>query len=164
MRIRIAGAMLAAVMMVMPLAAQADLAQGTVLNGIMDQNLSSNHAYVGERVSLSDVTNDNGSGSVVNGRLYGEVTQVQPAGQGTPGKIRMHFTRLVLRNGAVFAVDTQIVGVKAHTKNNALKEAGGALAGMLVGNAIGKTLFHVGGFGLLGAAGGFLIARTIAKT
>jgi len=30
---------------------------------------------------------------------------------------------------------------------------------MLVGNAIGKTLFHVGGFGAIGAVGGFLLAK-----
>jgi hypothetical protein len=110
-------------------------------------------------VTLSNVTNDNGSGTVVGGTLIGDVTQVRPAGQGSPGKIRMHFYRLRTRNGALYSVDTTVVGVKAKTKNNALKEVGGALGGMLVGNAIGKTLFHVGGFGILGAAGGFLLAK-----
>ena len=46
-----------------------------------------------------------------------------------------------------------------NTKSNALKEAGGALAGMLVGNAIGKTLFHTGAGGAVGAIGGFAVAK-----
>ncbi|HTX57558.1 MAG TPA: hypothetical protein VMD47_10725 [Candidatus Acidoferrales bacterium] len=139
--------------------AAASLAPGTLLNGTITQDYSSNHAYVGERVELTNVTNDDGSGTVTRGRLYGQVVAVQPAGQGTPGKIRFHFSRLVLANGAVYAVDSHVTGVQANTKSNAAKEAGGAIAGMLVGNAIGKTLFHVGGFGLLGAAGGFLLAK-----
>jgi hypothetical protein len=49
--------------------------------------------------------------------------------------------------------------MQANTKSNALKEVGGAVAGMLVGNMIGKTIFHTGIGGLLGAAGGFLIAK-----
>lgn len=159
MKFRIISGALATMLLATTVAAQAALTQGTLLNGTIDQNLSSNHAYVGERVTLSNVTNDDGSGSVVGGRLYGEVTQVVPAGQGTPGKIRMHFSRLVTHGGAVYSVDTQVTGVKAQTKNNALKEVGGALGGMLIGNAIGKTLFHVGGFGILGAAGGFLLAK-----
>jgi hypothetical protein len=158
MRIRIAGAVLAGIMMVTMTVAQAALGSGSLLNGTIDQNLSSNHAYVGETVTLSNVTSDDGSGSVIRGRLYGQVTEVQPAGQGTPGKLRMHFTRLVTPHGT-YNVDTRVNGVQAQTKSNAGKEAGGALAGMLVGNAIGKTLFHLGGFGILGAAGGFLLAK-----
>jgi hypothetical protein len=146
-------------MLATTIAAQAALAPGSLLNGTIDQNLSSNHAYVGERVTLSNVTSDDGTGSVTGGTLYGQVTEAQPAGQGTPGKIRMHFYRLVTHRGAVYSVDSYVTGVKAQTKNNALKEVGGALGGMLVGNAIGKTLFHVGGFGILGAAGGFLLAK-----
>jgi hypothetical protein len=46
----------------------------------------------------------------------------------------------------------------AKTKSNVLKEAGGALAGMLAGNAVGKMV-GVGAGGLIGAAGGFLIAK-----
>lgn len=158
MRLRIAGALMAGIVMASTLTAQAALTNGSLLNGTIDQNLSSNHAYVGESVSLSNVTSNDGSGSVVGGRLYGRITDVQAAGQGRPGKIRMHFTTLVTRHGT-YSVDTRVTGVKAQTKNNAVKEAGGALAGMLVGNAIGKTLFGVSGFGILGAAGGFLLAK-----
>jgi uncharacterized membrane protein len=52
-----------------------------------------------------------------------------------------------------------VTQLQAQTKNNGLKEAGGALAGMLVGNAITKTIFGIAGGGLVGAVGGFLIAK-----
>ncbi|HEY5350767.1 MAG TPA: hypothetical protein VIJ64_13565 [Candidatus Lustribacter sp.] len=159
MRLRTATGALVALFFSAAIAAQAALTQGTLLNGTIDNNYSSNHAYVGERVELSNVTNNDGSGSVVGGRLYGAVVAVQAAGQGRPGKIRFRFTRLVTRSGAVYAVDTRVTQMRANTKNNTLKEVGGALGGMIVGNMLGKTIFHTGAGGLLGAAGGFLLAK-----
>jgi hypothetical protein len=159
MRLRLACTALTAFAFATTLAAHAALTSGTLLNGTIDNNYSSNHAYVGQSVSLSNVTNDDGSGTVTGGRLYGTVVEVQKAGQGRPGKIAFHFNRLVTRSGAVYAVDGHVTEMKANTKNNTLKEAGGALAGMLVGNAIGKSLFHLGGGGIVGAAGGFLLAK-----
>jgi hypothetical protein len=93
--------------------------------------------------------------------MYGTVTRVIRAGQGRTAQLRMTFTRLVLPSGASYAIDGVVTGMQAQTKNNALKEVGGAVAGMIVGNIIGKTIFHastgIGGF--LGAAGGYLIAK-----
>jgi hypothetical protein len=153
MRKTLVGTALAGFMAVTMVAAQA-LTSGSMLNGTLNQNLSSNHAYVGEPVSLSNVT----GGGVEGGTLYGYVSSVQKAGQGRPGSIRLHFNRLV-GNGATYTVSTNVTNATVSTKNNALKEAGGALAGMLVGNAIGKTIFHTGIGGVVGAAGGFLLAK-----
>ena len=139
--------------------AQAAPATGSLLNGTLSQNYSSNHAYAGEPVVLQNVTSDDGSGAVTRGTLYGHVQSVQKAGQGRPGKIAFTFDRLVTGSGATYSVTTTVTQMKVATKNNTAKEAGGALAGMLVGNAIGKTLFHVGGFGAVGAVGGFLLAK-----
>ncbi len=139
--------------------ASAALQSGSLLNGTINQNLSSNHAYVGQPVSLSNVTSDDGSGSVVGGTLYGSVTSVQKAGQGRRGQIAMVFTRLVTRSGATYAVNTTVTKTATSTKNNTLKEVGGAVGGMLVGNMLGKVLFHTGGGGIVGAAGGFLLAK-----
>lgn len=141
------------------IAAQAALTSGSLLNGTISQSYSSKNAYVGQAVALRNVTSDDGSGSVSSGTLYGTVSSVQKAGQGRPGRIAFRFTRLVTGSGATYAVDTSVTKMKANTSNNTLKEAGGALAGMLVGNMIGKTLFHLSGGGLVGAAGGFLLAK-----
>lgn len=159
MRLRIATGTFAAVIAATALAAQAALTTGTMLNGTITQSYSSKTAYVGQSVVLTNVTNDDGSGSIVSGKLYGHVSSVQKAGQGRPGKIALRFTKLVASNGATYAVDTTVTKMKVNTKNNTLKEAGGALAGMLIGNMIGKTLFHLSGGGIVGAAGGFLLAK-----
>lgn len=137
--------------------ASAAVYSGVNAAGTINQDVSTSNAYVGERVVLNNVRDENGNFS--GGTLYGTVTQVQKAGQGRPGRLQMNFTRLTLPSGASYDVSTSLVGMQANTKNNTVKEAGGALAGMLVGNAISKTIFHVGGGGLIGAAGGFLLAK-----
>ena len=141
------------------IAANAALTQGTMLDGTINGNYSSNHAYAGQSVTVSNVRSDDGSGSVRNGTLYGYVYSVQKAGQGTPGKIRFRFTELVNGNGVRYTIDSRVTNVNVQTKNNAAKEAGGALAGMLVGNAIGKTLFGGSAGGAVGAAGGYLYGK-----
>ncbi len=158
MRFRIAAAALTGLMLATALVAHAQVSQGTLLDGTIDGNYSSNHAYAGQEVTVSNVTSDSG-GYVRNGRLYGYVSEVQKASQGRAGKIRFRFTKLVTGNGTVYAIDSHVTEMKAVTKNNAAKEAGGALAGMLVGNAIGKTLFGGSAGGAIGAAGGFLLAK-----
>lgn len=158
MRFRIAAAALSGLILATALVANAQVAQGTLLDGTIDGDYSSNHAYAGQAVTVSNVTSDSG-GYVRNGRLYGYVSEVQKASQGRPGKIRFRFTKLVAGNGTVYAIDSHVTQMKAVTKTNAAKEAGGALAGMLVGNAIGKTLFGGSAGGAIGAAGGFLLAK-----
>ena len=151
-----------AIAMAMLLGTQAVFAApypGTQLNGTITNDLNSKNAYVGEPVVLTNVTSASGSGSIVGARLYGTVTRAVKAGQGRPGQLDITFTRLRFSNGTTYSVSGQVTGMKVVTKNNALKEAGGALAGMLVGNMIGKVLFHMSGIGFLGAVGGFLIAK-----
>jgi hypothetical protein len=159
MRIRIVSGAIAAIFALSTAAALADLGTGTLLNGTITQAYSSKDAYVGQPVKLTNVTNDNGSGTVVGGTLYGRVSEVQKASQGRAGKIAFSFTRLVTQSGNTYSVDGEVTKMKAVTQNNALKEAGGALVGMLVGNALFKSLLHMGGGGIIGAAGGYLIAK-----
>jgi len=137
--------------------ASAAPASGEVLAGTMTSSVSTANAAVGQTVTLRNVRSE--SGDVSGGTMYGTVTRVVRAGQGRPAQLQMRFTRLVLPSGATYAVDGVVSGMQSNTKNNALKEAGGALAGMLVGNMLGKTIFHAGGGGFLGAVGGFLIAK-----
>ncbi len=159
MRIRIASGSMMALIAATAIAAQAALTSGSLLNGTINDNFSSNHATVGQSVTLSNVTSDDGSGSVTGGTLYGHVSAVQAASQGRPGKISFVFTKLVTGAGSTYYVDTTVTKMQAGTKNNTLKEVGGGLAGMLVGNMIGKTIFHTSAGGFLGAAGGFLLAK-----
>lgn len=146
------------ILMVAQIASAAPYA-GAQYAGVITTSVSTSNAYIGEPVTLSNVASEDGS--VKGAKMYGTVTRVTRAGQGTPAHLQMTFTKLVLPSGATYAIDGVVTGMQAQTKNNALKEIGGAVAGMIVGNIIGKTIFHastgIGGF--LGAAGGFLVAK-----
>ncbi|MGZ3506514.1 MAG: glycine zipper domain-containing protein [Vulcanimicrobiaceae bacterium] len=151
-----AAAMAIAFFMVGQVASAAPVA-GTRLSGTIAQSVDTKTAYVGQRVELTNVRSTDGS--ISGARMYGTVTSVQRAGQGRPAKLQVTFSRLVLANGSSYAVNGVVTGMQATTKNNALKEAAGAVGGMLIGNMIGKTVFHSSMGGLLGAAGGFMIAK-----
>ena len=142
-----------------PLTALAAVSVGTQLTGSIDQSLSSNHATVGEPFTLSNVrSSDN---NITGAKVYGHVTDVQKAGQGTPGKISLAYDRLVTRSGTAYAISGNTVSAAVATKSNAVKEIGGAVVGDILGNYVGK---HIGGFGssiggIAGAAGGYLAAK-----
>jgi hypothetical protein len=142
----------AAVVALAPLAASADLTAGTQLTGTMDKALSSNHAQVGETFTLSNVHSSNHD---VNGAtVYGHVSKVQAAGQGTPGRIGLAFDKVNTRAGSIYKITGHATNVKVVTKSNAGKElaagAGGALIGGLIGGGLGAVL---------GAGGGALYAK-----
>ncbi|HEY8296963.1 MAG TPA: glycine zipper domain-containing protein [Candidatus Baltobacteraceae bacterium] len=132
---------------------------GTTLNGTMTQSIDTKSAYVGQSVELTNVSSSDGSGAIRGGKIYGHVTRVVHAGQGRKAQLQITFDRLVLPSGSTYAVDGIVTGMQANTKNNTVKEAAGAVGGMILGNIVGKTVFHTGVGGLLGAAGGYIIAR-----
>jgi len=84
---------------------------------------------------------------------------VTKAGFGRAAQLRMNFNYLTLANGTTESIDAVTTAVNAQTKSNAAKEAGGTLGGILAGNAIVKTLFAASGGGIIGAAGGYLLAH-----
>ena len=132
---------------------------GSTLNGTIAQDVNTKNAYVGQPVYLTNVTSADGSGTVTNATLYGHVASVTRAGQGRAAQLHLTFSRLVTSNGNIYVVESDVTGMRASTHSNALKEAGGALGGMLIGNAISKTLFQGSWGGFVGAAGGFLLAK-----
>jgi hypothetical protein len=127
------------------------------LTGTLQTQLDSKNAYVGEQVILTNVNASDGS--ITNGTLIGSVTDVTRAGQGRNAQIQMHFDTLRRPNGRTVPIDGAVVSMNVKTKSNAAKEAGGALLGMLAGNAILNTLFGLSGGGLIGAIGGYFIAK-----
>lgn len=129
---------------------------GSELTGTISAALDSKDAFVGQAVMLTDVAS--ADGSIRGAKLYGTVTDVSRPGQGHSAQLNVHFDRLQLRNGTNYRIEGVVTQMKVATKNNALKEAGAALAGMLAGNAIMKTVFGASGGGIIGAAGGYLIA------
>jgi hypothetical protein len=153
---KLALALTAAAVAFIPLAASAAVTPGTVLVGNFDQGLNSKDAVVGQRVTISNVhSQDN---NITGATIYAHVDEVQPAGQGTPGKISIAYDSLRTRSGSTYALTGRTTGITENTKSNVVNEAGGAVAGMIVGNILGKKLGTNMG-GLLGAAGGYIYAK-----
>jgi hypothetical protein len=133
------------------------MAPGTELIGTLDMSLDSKSAFAGEQVILTNVSSSTGS---INGAtLIGTVTDVTHPGQGRTAQVLVHFDSLRLADGTMRPIDGVVSSMKVKTKSNAAKEVGGALLGMLAGNAIGKTLFGVSGGGIVGAIGGYMVAK-----
>jgi hypothetical protein len=149
-------AIAAALIGLAPTSAFAQIGPGTVLVGSMDQGVDSKNVQVGQRFTMSDVhSQDN---NINGGTIYGHVSDVQRASQGRPGKIELAFDKLRTRSGNSYALSGRAQNVQTNTKNNALKEVGGAVAGMIVGNILGKAVgTNLGG--ALGAGGGYLYAK-----
>ena len=127
------------------------------VSGVLESGLDSGSAQVGQSVRLLDVSSPDGR--IAHATAIGEVASVTPAGQGRTAQVELHFRTLRFADGSHIPIDGVVEHMDVRTKSNAAKEAGGALAGMLVGNAIVKSLFGAGGGGIIGAVGGFLIAK-----
>lgn len=129
---------------------------GMQFEGTLTQALSSKDAWVGEQIALINV---NSTDQLISGaRMYGRVVDVQHAGQGKNGEVLIRFDTLQLSNGTLYPVVGEVTHVEVKTKNNAAKEVLGTFGGMIVGNILGKWLGTNAG-GLLGAAGGYLVAK-----
>jgi len=134
------------------------LSPGTNLSGQINQTIDTGHAYVGQMVTISNVSAP--GANIYNATMYGTVTKVVSASQGRPAQLRITLNRLRLSNGTMYTIVGVVTGWNAVTKNNTLKEVAGAVGGMLVGNVLGKWIFHgASGGGLVGAAGGYLTAK-----
>jgi hypothetical protein len=146
----------------MPALAQQTLPQGAVVKGNLTQPLSSKSANVGDGFTLVHVGSQDGS--VTGATIYGHVAAVQRAGTGHPGQMQLAFDRIQFADGTSTDVRGQTISMsqKQQGSNPAVRDAIGAVGGMIVGNIIGKwigTPTNVGG--LAGAAGGFLIANNM---
>ena len=130
---------------------------GTELTGILGGALDSKSAYAGQPVALTNVASRDGA--VSGATLLGMVTDVTHPGQGRNAQIRIHFETLRFADGTTAPVDGVVASMQVSTKSNAAKEVGGALVGMLIGNAVAKTILGVSGGGVVGAIGGYVIAK-----
>jgi hypothetical protein len=131
-------------------------ASGTVLNGMLAQSFSTKSAYVGQAVELVNVNSTDNS--IRGAKLYGHVSVATKAGQGRNAELNFTFTKLVLANGTSYAVVGKTTGGQAQPESQAGKKIVGTGGGMLVGNAIGKTVFQGNNGGAVGAVAGFMLA------
>ncbi len=132
------------------------LYSGTQINAKMDTTLDTATAYRGQRFTMH-VTPPYASSALRGSYLSGHVVSVVHARQGVKPRLQLAIDRLYMRDGSSVEVDGQIIGdQQKKSTSNLGHTALTALGGMLVGNAIAKTLFHTGGGGAVGLAAGAL--------
>ena len=136
-----------------PGAETSQIVPGMQLTGTIDQELASASANAGDAFTLSAVHSQDLA--LADATIFGHVAQVERAGQGRPGKIALAFDKVRLKSGDVYSLEgANAVKVEVDTKSNALKEAGGVVAGGVVGRVLlGRRA------ALAAAAVGYLVAK-----
>lgn len=141
------------------LAQTVSVPKGGTITALMNTTLNSGNAYVGQKFTARVVNPypDNDP-TFANAVVTGEVIKVTPAGQGRTPELDLAFNTITLQNGASYPLNAQMTN--AQTKHES--RSGGHVAlttigGMVLGNIIGKTIFHTNAGGAIGAASGFLV-------
>lgn len=126
----------------------------------MESALSSKSANVGDQFTMT-VREPYPTGYDLTGAtISGHVRHVVHAGQGTKPELDLAFDRLVYSDGSSVPISANLDALDEKTQpKNGLRTAGAAVAGLLLGSAIGRTIFHIGGGGIAGAVGGFLYGQ-----
>jgi hypothetical protein len=137
---------------------------GSNVFGTLDTDLNTANASVGDGFSLSiERPYPNDDPAYANSYVRGHVAKVVKAGQGTKAELDLAFDALVMADGTSSPITGHVVKVDTKQQSAIPQQAIGALAGMIVGNVIGKTVLgsnmHLGG--LAGAAGGFLYGNNV---
>jgi len=125
----------------------------------MNQTLDSGSAQVGQRFTMTVVGPYPRSDQAFAGAsLAGHVTNVTPAGQGKNPELAFAIDRISLQNGAQGHPILTVQAQQTQQHNNTGNVAASALAGMLVGNWLGKAVFNSNAGGAVGAVAGALYA------
>jgi hypothetical protein len=134
------------------------LYSGAQINARMRTTLGTGSAQLGERFVMDVVPPYPSGDPAFQGAIIGgEVASVTRAGQGRKPALGLRFDYLRLADGSTVDISAHMVQAQ-----QTQEQASGAhvalttLGGMLLGNILGKTIFHTGGGGLVGAAGGLM--------
>jgi hypothetical protein len=131
------------------------LAVGSVINATLNNDVNTGSAYVGQPIAL---TVQSGGDARLNGStIYGKVADVQAAYQGTNPQLDIAIDSIKLAGSAdQQPIAAKVVKIDPRKGSILAKQAGGTLAGMLIGNWIGKSIdSNIGG--AVGAVGGYML-------
>jgi len=135
------------------------LASGTTVDATMNQTIDSGSAQIGQRFTMTVVPPFPQSKSQFqSATLSGHVTNVVAAGQGTNPQLAFAIDKIALADGATGHPILMVQAQETQRHDNTTNVAASALAGMLVGNWIGKTVFQSNAGGAVGAVAGVLYA------
>ena len=136
------------------------LYDGTILYARLNQQLDSGKANVGDTFTMTVVPPyPSGNPAFQGATLSGVITKVQRAGQGRNPEMDLQPQYVKMWDGTIASIYGNVTGIAAQksTDQTAAKTVGAAIVGMLVGNAIGKTVFHSSAGGAMGLIGGAMI-------
>lgn len=133
---------------------------GQTLYATMQTTLDSKSANVGDRFTMALTEPYPTERNLDGATIEGHVSNVVRAGQGTKPEIDLAFDRFVYPDGASVPISANLISLQTKTgSKNGADVAAKTVGGMFLGNALFKTLFHMGGGGLLGAIGGFIYGQ-----
>lgn len=150
--------LLAFIVPVAALAQTVTLSQGQTLNVQFQNTLNSGTAYAGQHFTARVVSPyPNDDPTFANAVVNGTVIKVVSAGQGRNPELHLSWDSVTLQSGASYPLNAEMTtgGPKQQSRNGG-HVALTTIGGMIAGNIIGKTLFHTGAGGAIGAVGGFL--------
>jgi len=135
------------------------LASGTTVDAKMNQTIDSGSARIGQRFTMTVVAPfPQGNTQFANATLTGHVTNVVAAGQGTNAQLAFAIDKIALANGATGHPILMVQSQETQRHDNTMNVAASAVAGMLVGNWVGKAVFQSNAGGAVGAIAGALYA------
>ncbi len=150
---------------VLPIAASAttasvELNAGSMVTSSINSTIDSGSAHVGDKFTMTVLTPYPGNnGAYTNAKLYGHVTRVVSASQGTNPALEFNIDRMVLTNGRQAPVSMMLQSQATQRHNNLGNIAITAVGGMIVGNMLSKTLFKSSLGGPAGLIAGALYAN-----
>jgi hypothetical protein len=142
------------------LAAQV-IAAGTAMDAKLNVALDTKTSYAGQPISMTVLPPyPDGNPAFDNARIYGHVTSVVSGGQGRNPQLSIALDSIRYPDSSAnVPLNAKVTNIAQQRKNNALKEIGGTVAGMVVGNIIGKWIGMKGITpGAIGAVAGYLLA------
>jgi hypothetical protein len=141
-------------------AAKPPIANGSSINATLLTDVNTKSAYVGMPIKYMVKAPYPNNGALLAGAtLYGSVLAVQSASQGRTASVELAVNAIQLAGSQLQQpITAKIVKIDVRQKSNITNEAGGTLAGMLIGNWIGKAVgAPKGQGGLIGAVGGYML-------
>lgn len=141
------------------LAQTVTLGEGQTVHVVFQTTLNSGRAYVNQRFNARVIPPyPNGDPTFRNAIVNGHIVKVIPAGQGKKPELALSWDSITLQNGARYPINAELTSGGAQTRQrNAGHVALTTIGGMIAGNILGKTIFHTGAGGAIGAIGGFLV-------
>ena len=135
------------------------LASGAMVNAKINQTIDSGSANAGQKFTMTVVAPyPQSNAAFAAATLYGHVTRVVRAGQGTNAELAFAIDRVTLENGDTGRPVLMVQSQETQHHNNTATIALAGLAGMAVGNWIGKAVFNSNIGGGVGAIAGALYA------